>query len=278
MVKKNLQNRYNFYKNEEYLKVIDINNEILFKKIINIFNHQKTKTNNKILTLFNDINTISFKQIHIFFMEKFLNPKTILISSLVTFYLKSNPNFQTVEKPYIKDKFNKNKKYTLILDLEETLLNITNNILTLRPGLFEFLDEVNKFYELILFTSSDRVHSEKLVRIIEKNQKYFDYKFYREHNIIIGNEFVKDLSRIGRGLNSVIIVDNFAQNYRLQKENGICIQSFWGYDYINDRCLFKLKDILIKIAMEGNDLRYEIKKYHDEIISNISSNIFKFKK
>ena len=277
MIKKNLQNKYNFYKNEEYLKVVEINNEILFKKITDIFNCQKTRTNQKIQILFNDINTISYKQIHIFFMENFLNSKTISISSLVTFYLKSNPNFQTVEKPYIKSKLNKNnrKKYSLILDLEETLLNNSNNTVTLRPGLFEFLDEVYKFYELILFTSSDRTYSEKLVKAIEKNQKYFSYKFYREHNIIIGNEFVKDLSRIGRELNSVIIVDNFAQNYRLQKENGICIQSFWGYDSINDQCLFKLKNILTKIAMEGNDLRFEIKKYHDEIISNISSNIFK---
>ena len=70
--------------------------------------------------------------------------------------------------PFIKttDK----KPYTLILDLDETLIHLkTVNILNLikindslkgvisyRPGLHTFLDEVSKFYELVIFTCGTR--------------------------------------------------------------------------------------------------------------------------
>ena len=64
------------------------------------------------------------------------------------------------------------------------------------------------------------------------------------------------------------------QNYRLQKENGILIKSFYGED-IYDDALSSLGDILIKIADEFNDVRDGIAKYKNEILNKVSSNLFK---
>ena len=61
------------------------------------------------------------------------------------------------------------------------------------------------------------------------------------------------------------------QNFRLQKENGIVIKAFWGDDEY-DNALISLKDILLKIANEFNDVRKGLIKYKDEILNNVSSN------
>ena len=109
---------------------------------------------------------------------------------------------------------------------------------------------------------------------IEEKKIYFDYKLYRQHAVIIDNDFIKDLNRLGRPLDKVIIVDNMPQNFRLQKENGINIRAYWGED-TNDTALFSLKDILINIANEGGDVRKSLAKYKDEIVRKVTTNISK---
>ena len=57
------------------------------------------------------------------------------------------------------------------------------------------------------------------------------------------NYLIKDISRLGRDLSKIIIVDNMPQNFRLQKENGIFIKTFYGED-TNDTALIELALIL----------------------------------
>ena len=65
--------------------------------------------------------------------------------------------------------------------------------------------------------------------------------------------------------------------YKLQKENGILISSFWGYDE-KDTALLELGEILELIALEmiesgyKIDIREEIKKYKNEIYNKVSMN------
>ena len=46
----------------------------------------------------------------------------------------------------------------------------------------------------------------------EKNKQYFDFILNRKHALIEGNDFIKDLNRLGRPLNKTIIIDNLQQN------------------------------------------------------------------
>lgn len=59
-------------------------------------------------------------------------------------------------------------------------------------------------------------------RDISKNKftliLYFKYKFFGQHAIILGQDFVKNLTRIGRSLNTIIIVDNMPQNFSCKKK------------------------------------------------------------
>ena len=174
-----------------------------------------------------------------------------------------------IDPPFIKTP---NKKiYTLVLDLDETLINIefkdnSSNkcILHLRPGLFWFLSKVKPFYELITFTSASKEYAQPIINEIELKNKYFDYNFFREHSVISGNDFVKDISRIGRDMKKIIIVDNMEQNFRLNKQNGIKIKPFYGDK--NDKILYELSKILVMIAMKGyDDLTKALQQYANEI-------------
>lgn len=54
--------------------------------------------------------------------------------------------------------------------------------------------------------------------------------------------FVKDLSKIGRPLNKTIIVDNVAENFSLQPDNGIFIKSW--FEDPSDTALLELAPLL----------------------------------
>ena len=178
--------------------------------------------------------------------------------------------------PYLL--FPPKKQFSLILDLDETLINfkLLNQSkgvgkLTLRPGLINFLEIIKEFYEIIIFTSGTKEYADTILNAIDKkgNNKYFDARLYRDHNIEIGQKYYKDLTKIGRDLSRTIIVDNFNYCFKLQKENGILISSFYGENK-EDKALIELQKILIKIYNEKCDVRKSIIKYKEAIFRKIS--------
>ena len=91
------------------------------------------------------------------------------------------------------------------------------------------------FYEIISFTSASKEYADVIINEIEKKRKFFDYNFYREHTVIYKDTFVKDISRIGRDIKRIIIIDNNERNFILNKENGIKIAPYYGdEDNINN--------------------------------------------
>ena len=237
------------------------------------------KYNNNILFInfFEKISKTNLEDIKNFFENYIIKEQHIKTN------INTKINFITQSPPFIIENIFNNypEKYYLVLGLEETLLNfqLTSNneeeILKFRPYLFPFLDSVQKYYNLILFTSTDFNEANPLIEAIEQNKTYFSYKFFLQHNIIINNTFVKDISRIGKDLDKIIIVDNLVNNYQFQKKNAILIKSFYGEEN-NDMKLFYLKEILVKIAKEGGDLRNGIEKYKEEIFDKVSSNIYEY--
>ena len=213
-----------------------------------------------------------------FFRQNILKEDFIGCSILASTFLKEKENFALSPIPYIITP--SPKKYSLVLDLDETLIHFKVNhshndegILKLRPGVVTFLEVIKEYYEIILFTEASEAYTELIMEAFNKNE-FFDYKFFRQHTIIIGQDFVKDLQRIGRPLDRIIIVDNIAQNFRMQKNNGILIKPFDGEDQ-NDQALIDLIPILINIAKDNIDARNGLVKYRDEIMTKITSNLFR---
>jgi Dullard-like phosphatase family protein len=270
-----LMNGYNM----TIVERISYNTNIIVQNLRFLLKNFQSTKNNILTSMFKKIREKTYEEINTFFREKILRITNINGSILGSVFLLQNNNFRTLPSPYVRTK--NNKEFSLVLDLYETLINFKprNNgeeggILRIRPGINEFLDEVGKYYELIIFTTATQDYADALIDEVEDNKIYFDHRLYREHAVIIDNDFVKDLTRIGRPLDKIIIVDNMPQNFRLQKENGIIIKAFWGEDD-HDTALLDLYPILVNIAKEGGDVRKSLVKYKDEIVKNVTSCISK---
>lgn len=253
------------------------NLSIIVQNIRVLLKNYKTHRIEYLTSIFKKIGEKSYEEINSFFRDNILRVDNVRGSVLASVFLKENQYFKTEPAPYIKTK--NRKPYSLILDLDETLVHFKVNsdddsegVLQIRPGVIPFLELVSKFYELIIFTAATQDYGDLLIDAIEENNVYFEHRFYRQHTVIMGNDFIKDLTRVGRPLDKIIIVDNMPQNFRLQKENGINIKAFWGED-VNDNALEELGKILVNIAKDGGDVRIGLEKYRDEIVKKVTSNI-----
>ena len=72
--------------------------------------------------------------------------------------------------------------------------------------------------------------------------KMCSYLLFREHCTYFNNAYVKDLTRLGRPMKDVIIVDNSPNAYHFHNENAVPILSW--YDDPDDRCLFEMIPLL----------------------------------
>ena len=162
-------------------------------------------------------------------------------------------------------------KKTLFLDVDETLVHssfrATDNAdivlpieiegkifeiyVLVRPHCCEFILEVAKYYEVVIFTASLSKYAIPLMDILDP-KRVAPQRLFREHCTFFKDCFVKDMSRVGRPLNQVMIIDNSPNSYQFQPENGIPILSW--YDDPKDTELLKLIPAL-KLLSQVDDVR-----------------------
>ncbi len=123
-------------------------------------------------------------------------------------YLKVPP---TPFLPSLENRF----KYTLVIDLDETLIyfNQENNILKYRPFMDTFLNAVKQYYQLVIFTASSKDYADVLIKQIENKNCLFSYCLYRQHLTLFNGRMIKDISRMGREMSKIIIIDNLKVNF-----------------------------------------------------------------
>lgn len=85
-----------------------------------------------------------------------------------------------------------------------------------------------------------------------------------------GPLIIKDLSKLGRPLEKTIIVDNLAENFILQKDNGIFIQT-----WLEDPTDTQLRDMipLLKqlVVKKVADVRVTLRAFRDQMARMISN-------
>ena len=85
---------------------------------------------------------------------------------------------------------------------------------------------------------------------------------------------MKDLSKLGRDLKKVIIVDNLPQNFSLQKENGICVRPFYGDTVDDHNTLCELGYILERVRFDScDDVRQSLMKYREIINIKVTNEL-----
>jgi len=191
---------------------------------------------------------------------------------------KSMKNFDLIDfRPLVEERIEElsktSHKYTLILDLDETLIHSDFTLskegffkyfefyfenepvcfnLFLRPGVEEFLDFVKSRFEVIVFTASKQEYADWILNYLDPENNIFKHRFYRENCISVMNKiYIKDLRIFNnRNLENMLIIDNSLYSFSSQLSNGILISSFYNNE--NDRELYSLMKYLNNVYLNGN--------------------------
>ena len=179
----------------------------------------------------------------------------------------------------------KNKKKIALFDLDETLVHCTkeqkglngdsvkiklptnkvvNVGLNIRPHWKEALDIIKKHYHIVVYTASHQSYADAVLDYLDKENKYFQYRLYRNHCVqcdVDGIKFyVKDLDTLNEkyNLKDVVIIDNSVLSFAYHLNNGIPIVPY--IEQKEDSQLLMLAYYLVSIA-SYDDLTEENKKH-----------------
>ena len=128
----------------------------------------------------------------------------------------------------------------------------------IRPHAIEFLHEMREHFELVIFTAADQSYADDILERLDPSG-VISHRLYRQHAVHFLNvyhqqtTFIKDLSRLGRDLSTVVIVDNLKENFMWQPKNGIHIKT-WTSDQ-DDESLLMLIPLLKQACEAGSDIR-----------------------
>jgi len=159
--------------------------------------------------------------------------------------------------PFLPQKPSEDKRdYCLVLDLDETLVHYIQNendsYVIVRHGTEKFIKILSEFCEIVIFTGSKKRYVDTVIDGLEV-KNFIDHRLYRQHTTSYNGYYIKDLSKLGRPLNKMIIIDNIEENYQLQMYNGLNISNYEGED--NDYELeYLLKDLLPVVQKPGKDI------------------------
>jgi CTD small phosphatase-like protein 2 len=182
-----------------------------------------------------------------------------------------------------------NKK-TVIFDLDETLIHcldeshranadavipikfptgeIINAYIKIRPYARECLREVNKDFEVIVFTASHKCYADAVLDYLDPSNDLIHHRLYRENCMNIQGVFIKDLRILSnRRLEETVLVDNAAYSFAYQIDNGIPIISW--YEDPKDKELYSLINYLRSLinaydVREVNRQTFSLRTFYDD--------------
>jgi hypothetical protein len=147
-----------FRKGQHITEIMGGNDSIYDYLRIVLKNSPEDDVNDTLIAYFKNITKINTNILNDFYRQKVLRVANKNASVIASVVLESGEMQEVMPFPYIKKETK--KEYSLVLDLDETLIHFkaddeeAKGTLRLRPGLFDFLDNVCKHYELIIFTAS----------------------------------------------------------------------------------------------------------------------------
>lgn len=147
-----------------------------------------------------------------------------------------------------------NPDYIIPVDIDGTVHQV---YVCKRPGVDEFLVEMAKYYEIVVYTASLSKYANPLLDRLDP-QKTIRYRLFREHCVQYEGNYVKDLSVLDRDITQTIIIDNSPMSYLFHPRNAIGCSSF--IDDMNDRELDSISRFLVD-TRAVDDVRNHMDKW-----------------
>lgn len=146
---------------------------------------------------------------------------------------------------------------TLVLDLENTLVSSTWDRKygwrhAKRPHVDRFLHELAQYYEIVLYSPSIDGIADPVVTNLDKDGCIL-HRLYRDATYYHNGVHVKDLKRLNRPLNRMIVIDDDPLEVQFNPENWIPVKPYTDPTDRSDTTLLRLLPFLIEIAREGYD-------------------------
>ncbi|KAJ3405197.1 hypothetical protein CcCBS67573_g02789 [Chytriomyces confervae] len=155
-------------------------------------------------------------------------------------------------------------KKCLVLDLDETLVCSSfrpvpnadfiipididgeyHNVYVLkRPHVDQFLERLGDEFEVMVFTASLSNYANPVLDMLD-TKRVIQHRLFREHCTYYQGNYVKDLSLLGRPMDSTVIIDNSPAAYLFHPSNAIPCTSW--FDDVNDEELLDLVPFLFEL-------------------------------
>jgi len=145
--------------------------------------------------------------------------------------------------------------HTLVLDLENTLVNSTWDRKygwrhAKRPGVDKFLLDMAQYYEIVLYSPSIDAVADPVVTSLDKSGCIM-HRLYRDATYYKDGVHMKDLKRLNRNINRMIVIDDDPAESALNPENLIRIKPYSDPNDREDNTLARITPFLIEIAREN---------------------------
>ncbi|KAK2580722.1 hypothetical protein KPH14_011350 [Odynerus spinipes] len=160
-------------------------------------------------------------------------------------------------------------KKCMVIDLDETLVHSSfkpiNNAdfvvpveidgtvhqvyVLKRPYVDEFLQRMGELYECVLFTASLAKYADPVADLLDR-WGVFRARLFRESCVFHRGNYVKDLNKLGRDLQQIIIVDNSPASYIFHPDNAVPVTSW--FDDMTDSELLDLIPFFEKLSSVEN--------------------------
>ena len=119
-------------------------------------------------------------------------------------------------------------KYSIVLDLDETLVYARQGPVRARPGAQQFLRSLGRSCEAIIWTAGESGYAQNAVRQIDTN-RVVKHSVYRDSRWFGSDKSgTKNLRMLGRDMNRSLLVENTPDCIRDNQENSILLPDYLG--------------------------------------------------